>query len=104
MRTWLQHQRGQVSEEPGSLLEAAQLIRAECRSRGIAEPQVVQILLMPEGLPRLEALANLTPTEELNSVEIPPTLDPDRPSYEGVTDAPEVFDLPAALRRAATSQ
>ncbi len=104
VRTWLQHQRNQAPEEPESLREAAKLIREECRRRRISEPQVVSVLLMPEGLERLEALGNLMPTEELNSVEIPPTLDPDRPSYEGVTDAPEPFDLPAALHRAATSR
>jgi hypothetical protein len=104
VRTWLQHQRGQAPEEPDSLIEAAREIREECGRRHIAEPQVVSVLLMPEGLPRLEALGDLMPTEELNSVEIPPSLDPDRPSYEGVTDSPEPFDLPAALHRAATSQ
>lgn len=122
LRTWLQHRRDQEPEEAESLLEAAKLIRHECKRRGVSEPRVVSVLLMPVGVERLEALAALAPTEELNSVEIPPTLDPDRnsldglsdrpsyeglsdrPSYEGISERDDPFDLPEFLKPAETSR
>lgn len=122
LRTWLQHRRDQEPEEAESLLEAAKLIRHECKRRGVSEPKVVTALLLPAGVARLEALEALVPTEELNSVEIAPTLDPDRgsldglsdrPSYEGITDRPsyegisdreDPFELPEFLKSAATSR
>ncbi len=132
LRTWVEHQRGGVPEDPpDSLLEAARLIRRESKRRGVKEPKVVSALLMPTGVKRLEALASLAPCEELNSVDVPPTLDPDRnsldgftdnPSYEGVTDPPpqegvtasssgegiserdDPFELPEFLKSAATSR
>ncbi len=100
LRTWLQQGRGQAPEESESLLDAARLIREECRRRGIREPKVVSVLLMPPGIERLDALGDLMPSEELNSVEIPPTLDPDRPSYEGVTDVPDSLEPSPSFDRA----
>lgn len=132
LRTWVEHLGAGVPEDPpDSLLEAARLVRKECKRRGVREPRVVTALLLPAGVKRLEALAALSPSEDLASVDIPPTLDPDRnsldgfadrPSYEGVTDSPsyagisdvpssdgisereDPFELPEFLKPAATSR